>query len=110
MLQSFALKLIVAALQNKEIREFLLECVDRIADALLSKLAAIIPAAVGAGIKGFGDLVPDIHLPDVDQVVEGIRAGVNQQLPDGIDIPVLSDVFRNATGIDLSDIILGRRR
>ena len=110
MLQSFALKLIIAALENEKIRALLLECVDRAADVLLPKLAALIPAAVGAGMKGLGDLLDGIDLPDIDQVVENIRAGVNQQLPDGIDIPILSDAFRNTTGLDLSDILLGRRR
>ena len=110
MLQSFALKLVIAALENEKVREFLLECVDRAADVLLPKLAALIPAAVGAGMKGLGDLLDGIDLPDIDQVVEDIRAGVNQQLPDGIDIPVLSEAFRNTTGLDLSDILLGRRR
>ena len=39
MLQSFALKLVIAALENKEVREFPLECVDRAADVLLPKLS-----------------------------------------------------------------------
>ena len=30
MLQSFALKLVIAALENEKIRAFLLECVDRV--------------------------------------------------------------------------------
>ena len=108
MLQSFALKLVIAALENEKVRALLLECVDRAADVLLPKLAALIPAAVGAGMKGLGDLV-DIDLPDVAQVVEKIRDGVNAQLPEDVDIPVLSDAFEKATGIDLSDIIFGKR-
>lgn len=108
MLQKFTLSLIVAALQNEEVRKLLLDVIDRLAAQLVPKLAAVIPAAVGAGIKGFGDLV-DIDLPDVAQVVEKIRDGVNAQLPEDVDIPVLSDAFEKATGIDLSDIIFGKR-
>lgn len=108
-MQGFLAGVAVKTLTDPQIQALLLKVADRIADALLPKLAAIIPAAVGAGMKGLGDLLDGIDLPDVDHVVEGIRAGVNQQLPDGIDIPILSDAFRNTTGLDLSDIILGRR-
>lgn len=107
MIQKFALSLIVAALQNEEVRKFLLEVIDRLAAQLLPKLAAVIPAAVGAGIKGFGDLV-DVDLPDVGQVVEKIRDGVNAQLPEDVDIPVLSDAFTSLTGLDLTDWLKGR--
>ncbi len=107
MIEKFALNLIVAALQNKEVRDFLLEIIDRLAAQLLPKLAAVIPAAVGAGIKGFGDLA-NIDLPDVGQVVEKIRDGVNAQLPEDVDIPVLSDAFEKVTGLDFTDWLKGR--
>lgn len=110
MIQSFILKLLVEAVKNPDIRGFLLELFDRMADRLLPKLAAVIPAAVGAGIKGLGDLIPNIDLPDVGQVVETVRDGVNELLPQDIDVPLLSDAFESVTGFDLSDVLMGRNR
>lgn len=109
MIEKFALNLLLAALRNEEVRAFLLEVVDRLAAQLLPKLAAVIPAAVGAGIKGLGDLAK-LNLPDLPDVVEKIRDGVNQQLPDDIDLPVLSDAFESITGLDLTDWLKDRRR
>jgi hypothetical protein len=108
-MNKFLLNLLVEAVKNKDIRAFLLEVSERMAKVMLPGLASIIPAAVGAGIKAFGGLVPDIHLPELDHIVETIRTDVNQMLPDGIDIPFVSDAFRNATGFDLSDILTGRK-
>ena len=107
MIEKFALNLLLAALQNKEVRAFLLEVVDRLAAQLVPKLAAVIPAAVGAGIKGLGDLT-NLDLPDVTEVVEKIRDGVNAQLPEDVDIPVLSDAFQSLTGLDFTDWLKGR--
>lgn len=109
MIEKFALNLLLAALRSEEVRAFLLEIVDRLGDQLLPKLAAVIPAAVGAGIKGLGDLA-QLDLPDVGQVVEKIRDGVNQQLPDDIDLPRISDLFESTTGFDLTDWLKDRRR
>lgn len=109
MVEKFALNLLLAALRSEEVRALILEIVDRLAAQLLPKLAAVIPAAVGAGIKGLGDLT-DIDLPDINAVVEKIRDGVNQQLPDDIDLPVLSDAFESITGLDLTDWLKDRRR
>jgi hypothetical protein len=109
-MQGFLLKLLVSAVQNEQIRRFLFEVVDRLATLLLPKLAAVIPVAVGAGIKGLGDILPDIDIPDLPDVVETVRRGVNNQLPDGIDIPIVSDAFEQFTGLDLSDLLLGRDR
>lgn len=111
-MQTFLLNLLIKAVENDKIRAFLLQLAERIATTLvpmlLPKLASIIPAAVGAGIKGLGDIIPDIHLPELPDVVETIRTDVNKVLPEGIDIPVVSDAFRNITGLDLSDILLGQ--
>jgi hypothetical protein len=109
-MQTFILALIVKAVQNDKIRTFLFEVVDRLAAVLLPKLASVIPVAVGAGIKGLGDIIPDIDLPGLPDVVETVRRGVNNQLPDGIDIPLVSDAFEQFTGLDLSDLLLGRDR
>lgn len=108
-MQAFILKLLVAAVQNPDIRAFLLEVVDRLATTLLPKLAAVIPAAVGAGIKGLGNLFPDVHIPDLHDIQEGIRNDINAALPEDIDIPILSDAFEKVTGIDLTDILTGRK-
>lgn len=108
MIEKFALNLLLAALRNQEVRALILEIVDRLGAQLLPKLAAVIPAAVGAGIKGLGDLT-NLNLPDVAVVVEKIRDGVNQQLPDDIDIPILSEAFEKATGIDFTDWLKARR-
>lgn len=107
MIEKFALNLLLAALRSEEVRTLILEVVDRLADRLLPKLAAVIPAAVGAGIKSFGDLT-NLNLPDVGQVVEKIRDGVNAQLPEDVDIPVLSDAFQSLTGLDFTDWLKGR--
>lgn len=108
-MQKFLLNLLVAALKNDDIRAFLFEVVDRISATLLPKLAAVIPGAVAAGIKGLGDLIPDLHMPDLGDIEEGVRKGVNALLPEDIDIPILSDAFESVTGFDLSDIITGRK-
>src|SRR4051812_46180709 len=102
-MQGFLLKLLVAAIQNDKIRAFLFELVDRLAPLLLAKLAAIIPAAVGAGIKGLGDIIPNITVPALHEITEDIRGKVNDLLPADIDIPILSDAFEGVTGFDLTD-------
>lgn len=102
-MQGFLLNLLVAAVKNKEIREFLFQLVDRLAPLLLTKLAAIIPAAVGAGIKGLGDIIPNIAVPALHEITEDIRGKVNELLPADIDIPILSDAFEGVTGFDLTE-------
>jgi hypothetical protein len=104
----FFAAILIKVLADPKVQELLLQIVDRLAAQLLPKLAAVIPAAVGAGIKGLGDLIPDIHLPDLGDLTEGIRSDINAALPEDIDIPILSDAFEKATGIDLSDILTGR--
>jgi len=107
--QTFLLKLLVAALQNPDIRAFLFTIVDRMTAALLPKLAAVIPAAVAAGIKGLGDLIPGIQMPGLHDITETIRTDVNHLLPEDIDIPFLSDAFEKVTGVDLTDLITGHK-
>jgi hypothetical protein len=108
-MQAFLLKLLVAAVQNPDIRAFLLEVVDRLAATLLPKLASVIPVAIGAAAARFGDILGHVDLPSAPEIVEDIRKEVNHALPDGIDIPILSDAFEKVTGIDLTDILTGRK-
>lgn len=110
MLNKFIIGLLASALQDERIRAFMFELVERLAARLLPNLAAVIPAATGAGIKAFGELLDHVNLPSLPEVTETIRAGVNELVPDDVDIPILSDAFEKATGIDLSDILTGRNR
>lgn len=112
-MQAFVLGLLVKAIENPEVRKFLLEGFERVgaslAELLLPKLSALIPLSVGAGLKEFSDKL-NIDLPGLSDVVNTIRDGVNAELPDGIDIPFVSEAFRNVTGgFDLSDILFGRK-
>ena len=108
MLHTFMLKLLVEAVKNPDIRAFLFEVVDRLGQLLVPKLAAIIPAAVGAGLKGLGDLIDGIDLPGLPEITESIRGTVNDMLPEDIDIPILSDALQRATGFDLTDFLGGK--
>jgi hypothetical protein len=107
-MQSFFAAILIKVLADPKVQELLLQIIDRLAAQLLPKLAAVIPGAVAAGIKGLGDLIPDIHMPDLGDITEGVRDGVNALLPEDIDIPILSDAFEKATGFDLTDILTGR--
>jgi hypothetical protein len=44
-------------------------------------------------------------MPDLGDIEEDVRNGVNALLPEDIDI--LSDAFEAVTGFDLSDILTG---
>lgn len=109
-MQAFVLGLLVKAISDPKVREFLLEGFERVgaalANKLLPQLSSLIPLSIGAALKEFGG---HLDLPDLPDVVNTIRDGVNNALPDGIDIPVVSDVFRDVTGFDLSDILFGRK-
>ena len=111
-MQAFVLGLLVKAISDPKVREFLLEGFERagtaLADRLLPNLSALIPLSVGTGLKEFADRL-NIDLPDLPEVVDTIRDGVNHALPDGIDIPIVSDLFRDVTGFDVSDILFGRK-
>lgn len=104
MFQSFILRLLVEAVKNPDIRAFMFELVDRLGDRLLPKLGSLIPLAAAAAAKRLGD-IPD----SVGDLTEHIRQGVNEALPEGIDIPFISEAWRNVTGFDLSDVIFGRK-
>jgi hypothetical protein len=108
--QNFLVSILVKLLSDPKVQAFLMQIVDRLAETLLPKLAAVIPAAVAAGIKGLGGLIPDIHLPGLDNITETIRSDVNALLPEDIDIPILSDAFEKITGLDLTDILTGRQK
>lgn len=108
-MKKFLISVMVGVLSDPKVQEFLLQIVDRLGALLLPKLGAIIPAAVGAGIKALGDLIPDIHMPELHEITEDIRGGVNALLPTDVDIPILSDAFEKVTGIDLTDILTGRQ-
>lgn len=105
-MQKFVVGVLLKVLQDPKTQAFLLQMVDRVVELLLPKLASVIPAAVAAGIKAFGG----VNLPDLDEVAKAVHDGVNQLLPEDIDIPILSDAFESLTGIDLTDILTGRKR
>lgn len=108
-MQAFVLALIVKALENQQIRAFLLEFAEKLGAWLLPKLAALIPAAAGAALKVLTDKIPDLpNLGELPAVIDEIHNKVNDLLPEDIDIPVLSDVVKDLTGFDLSDWIKGR--
>jgi hypothetical protein len=108
--QSFIISILIKLLSDPKVQDLLFRVVDRLAEILLPKLASVIPAAVAAGIKGLGGLIPDIHLPGLDDITETIRKDVNGLLPDDIDIPILSDAFEKVTGFDLTDVLTGRHK
>jgi hypothetical protein len=108
--QKFVVGVLLKLLADEKVQAFLMQIVDRLAEVLLPKLASVVPAAVAAGIKGLGDLIPDLHLPGLEEVTKDIHDGVNALLPEDIDIPFISDAFEKVTGIDLTDILTGRKR
>lgn len=110
-MNGFLLKLLASAVKDPDIRAFLFELAERMGKVMLPGLVSVIPAAVGAGMKSIGDRIGGgVHMPDLPELVDDIRNGVNQLLPDGIDIPFVSDAFENLTGFDLSDILTGRHQ
>ena len=109
-MQSFFASVLIKVLSDPKVQALLLQIVDRLAAILLPKLAAVIPAAVAAGIKALGDIIPNLDIPGLDDLTEVVRGGINGLLPKDIDIPILSDAFEKATGFDLSDIITGRNK
>jgi hypothetical protein len=84
----------------------------KIGEYLLPRVAALIPLVAATVVKEVIDKIPDIDIPGVSNVfdlTETIRDGVNNGLPDGIDIPFVSDAFENITGFDLSDSLFGKK-
>jgi hypothetical protein len=84
----------------------------KIGEYLLPRVAALIPLVAATVVKEVVDKIPDIDIPGLSNVfdlTETIRDGVNNGLPDGIDIPFVSDAFENITGFDLSDSLFGKK-
>jgi hypothetical protein len=114
-MQTFLLSLLVKAVENEKIRAFLLEFAERIGQYLLPKLASLFPtfaAATGTVmLSQLKQLLPDLsHLvtPELGPVANEIRDQINTALPDGIDIPLVSEAVKGLTGFDLSDWLTGR--
>lgn len=108
-MQAFIIALVVKAVENPKIREFLLEFAARLGKFLLPSLMALIPAAAAAAGKVLIERLPGaLDLPELPEVVGQVHDAVNNLLPDDVDIPVLSDVVENLTGIDLSQWLTGR--
>lgn len=78
--------------------ELLKEEIDARWPEIIELLKALIPLAVAAGIKGLGDILPDINMPDLPEVI----GTVTRNIPD-IDVPFLSDAVKSATGFDLTE-------
>jgi hypothetical protein len=108
--QNFIAGILIKLLADPKTQEFLLKIVDRLAEFLLPKLAAVIPAAFAAGVKLLEDHLPDVKLPGLPEITEAIRTGINGLLPEDVDIPILSDAFEKITGLDLTDILTGRQK
>lgn len=107
-MQTFLLSLMVKALQNETVREFLFKVVDRLADRLLPKLASLIPTSAAAVLKLLTDKIPSLpDIGDLGQITHEIHDQVNAAIPD-IDIPFISDAVKDVTGFDLTDLLKGR--
>lgn len=92
--------------------KLILSLAVKIGAYLLPKLAALIPLIAAAVVKEIVSKIPDIDIPGLSNVfdlTETIRNNVNGELPHGIDIPVVSEVFRNVTGFDLTDELFGKK-
>ena len=108
MFEKFLINLAAEAVKNPDTREFLLEFADRIGDRMLPKLGSLIPLSAAAVVKRLGNAV-GVDVPEsIEELTELARGEVNKALPNGIDLPFISDAFRNVTGFDLSDTIFGR--
>lgn len=109
MFEKFLINLAAEAVKNPDTREFLLEFADRIGDRMLPKLGSLIPLSAAAAVKRLGNAV-GVDIPEsIETLTNVVRTEVNKALPDGIDIPYISEAWRNVTGFDLSDVILGRK-
>lgn len=78
-----------------------------VAKALMDQIRDLLPNFSGlpGGIVGSGGhIIPDI---DVAVLAEKVRAAASDVLPDGFDIPVLSDIG-HLFGFDLTDTLRGR--
>lgn len=111
-MQTFLLNLLIKAVQNPTIRAFLFDVVERLAASLAPKLMSVIPLATAAGIKEVSELFRQAAnidlpgpLPSVGELADRIHNTVNGQLD--IDIPIVSDVVKDVTGFDLSDVVNG---
>lgn len=109
MFEKFLINLAAEAVKNPDTREFLLEFADRIGNGLFIKLSALIPLSAASVLKRLGDAA-GIDVPEsLNELTDVVRNEVNEALPNGVDIPILSDAFRKFTGFDLSDLIMGRK-
>jgi hypothetical protein len=94
---AFLLKLLVAAVQNPEIRAFLLEMVEKLADKLLPQIVATFPTFVAAAVKVFADKVPNLTaIPD--NVAELALDTAKHILDSDPDLPGISNI------VDLSEL------
>lgn len=96
-MNAFLLKLLVAAVQNPEIRAFLLEMVEKLADKLLPQIVATFPTFVAAAVKVFADKVPNLTaIPD--NVAELALDTAKHILDSDPDLPGISNI------VDLSEL------
>jgi hypothetical protein len=94
---AFLLKLLVSAVQNPEIRAFLFEMVEKLADKLLPQIVATFPTFVAAAVKVFADKVPNLEAiaESIPQLAEDTAKHILDSDP---DLPGISNI------IDLSEL------
>jgi hypothetical protein len=96
-MNGFILKLLVAAVQNKEIRAFLFELAEKLAEKLLPQIVATFPTFVAAAVKVFADKVPNLE-SIVESVPELALDTAKHILDSDPDLPGISNI------IDLSEL------
>lgn len=94
---NFAIKVIVGLFADPKFQAFVLTLVDRFAVLMFPKLAAIVPASVGAAVKtAIDELVEKIPgvtgTVDVVKATESAASGITDILE---NLPVIGDVFKD---------------
>jgi hypothetical protein len=88
----------------------LLDALTKLGQQLLEKIVALLPVIVAASTKAITEqLASKLPLPNLPELAEKIRADASAVLPDDVDLPFISDWGEKVLGIDLSDLITGRR-
>lgn len=76
-------------------------------DVILPKIVAMLPLFGAQIIEQLVEHIPGVNLvKSTEQIAEDMRVKVNAQVPD-IDIPIVSDMVKDATGFDLTDFLRG---
>lgn len=95
-MQKFVLGILVQLIENEKVQDFLLKVVDRLAEVLFPKLAAIIPTAVGSAVKAAVDEIVEKTpaLQGVVDVVKTTDAAIDSVADIFNNVPIIGNILK----------------